>query len=349
MIKFQIDKLRSKADRLLREYQAIYCLINGMTIQIRQDFKRDRGAIANRDKKELQKAITVCNHEIRELRKMYGVKAPNSDIIELAEMAESAPHGQFLLIPKYFLDDIFSDYGRILSDYSKYPCHMRIGIDSGMIREEEGPIELYLLEAILFEDMCALFNIAKKSHTEYKTEKGTKTPMKTYSALLRATTTTAFYFIEAYLNGIAFDYYYSNQDKLDNKTKSILTEWDYTRDRQKFLSFKDKALKYFKIILGTKHPPLQESNCPELEFILSKGKELRDSIVHASPKFSISDFDPKKEKALFGQTFEDTEAIVDNAIELVKKIEIIISNNYDRLWWIHSRGSDGFFPEEVFE
>ena len=52
---------------------------------------------------------------------------------------------------------------------------------------------------------------------------------------------------------------------------------------------------------------------------------------------------------LLHDTIEDTEAIVDNAIELVKKIEMAVRNNYDRLWWIHSRGSNGFFSEEVFE
>ena len=97
------------------------------------------------------------------------------------------------------------------------------------------------------------------------------------------------------------------------------------------ISFRDKAIKYPKIILGTEHPPLQESNCPELEFVLTKAKIFRDSIVHASPSFHISDFVPKKENILYELTIEDVEAIVDNTIELVKKIEIIICNNHDRL------------------
>ena len=81
------------------------------------------------DKTGLQEAINTYNRQLNRLRKTFGIKVPNSFILKIVEMAESAPHGQFLLIPKYALDDILSNYKRVLPDYSKFPCHILHGDD----------------------------------------------------------------------------------------------------------------------------------------------------------------------------------------------------------------------------
>ena len=47
--------------------------------------------------------------------------------------------------------------------------------------------------------------------------------------------------------------------------------------RAKAISFKDKLIKYPRIILGVQHSPLQPNNCPEMGFIIGKAKIVRDS------------------------------------------------------------------------
>lgn len=349
MIKFRKDKLRVKAEKIYNEYQAIYSIINAATVQIRKDFEASAKAIVHFNKNELSDFITKIKGEMSNLRKHYGVKVPNSTILELVEKAKSGPKKKLLLIPKYLLNDIFSRYTNIIPDFNEFPNHMRIGLDLGVFRKKQGTVELYLLEAIIFENMCALFNLLKKYQSEKQKADASKKDIKTYNALQKSTVVFAFFFVESYLNGIAFDFYSKNEDVLDYKTKALLTEWDSEKNRRLNLSLKEKILKYPRIIKGLEHPPVQESNSIEFDFIVNTAKLFRDSIVHASPKFDLEKYDPVKEKLFFDMTIDDVEQTVDYSIRLVERIEKEISGTTDRLWWLCKRGRNGAFPESAFK
>lgn len=349
MIKFKKDKLRLKASKMYKEYQAIYSLINAVTVQIRKDFESSMRAISSLNKNKLHSFITEIKGEISKLRKHYGVKVPNSTIFELVEKAKSGPKKKLLLIPKYILNDLFSKYTNIIPNYNEFPNHMRIGLDLGVSRQKQGTVELYLLEAIIFENMCSLFNLLKQYQDESLKNDAPKKDIKTYNALQKSTVVFAFFFVESYLNGIAFDFYSKNENTLDDNTKTLLAEWDSGKNCRVNLSLREKALKYPRIIKGIEHPPLQESNCVELDFIVNKAKLFRDSIVHASPKFDLKSYDPVKEKLFFSMDTHDVEQIVDHSISLVERIEKEINGTTNRLWWLCKRKRNGSFPESVFE
>jgi hypothetical protein len=234
-----------------------------------------------------------------------------------------------------------------MPDFVSFPEHLKIAIDPGTYRTKEGDFELYLIESILFEDMCALFNLTREYSKKEKTDSPKKI-VKTGRAFLHSAVTMAYYFVEAYLNGIAFDYYIENKDNLNEESKSLLTEWDYRTNRPKYVPFRDKLVKYPRIILGAQHSPLQPNNCPEMEFIATKAKIVRDSIVHSSPALDLEIIETPKEKEFFQINMADAEEIIDNSISLVKKIEIAIFGNDRRLFWLRERGADGFFADDVF-
>ena len=203
-------------------------------------------------------------------------------------------------------------------------------------------------EATLFEDMCALYNLAREASEKLKTAIDSVLAQKKLNALLRATASAAFYFVEAYLNGLAYDHFIASKNKLDEATTKKLTEWDSSLKKPAYLSLRDKLLQYPRIILGVQHPPLQENNCSELDFISGKAKLLRDSTVHASPNPDRITLEPVKELALFNVSFDEVEKVVDNAILLVREIESTIRGNENSLYWIRERGGSGFFPKIVF-
>ena len=265
-------------------------------------------------------------------------------------MAEASPNEKpYLLVPKYILQDIFSHYERTFPRFPLLPMHAQICIDAGRFRVNPGTGEYIILEAALFEDMCALFNLIKQHSELLSGPNVLKKHNKAVSALYRSTVTTAFHFVEAYLNGIAFEHYFLNESSLDDKTKILLTEWDHLRKREAFQSLKEKALKYPRIAKGAEHPLLQENNCPELSLILGEAKLLRDSIVHASPKYNLETFEAEKEIQFFSIDLYRVESIVDASIGLVRKLEIAIWGNDKRLSWLHCRGVDGSFSDAVFE
>ena len=207
------------------------------------------------------------------------------------------------------------------------------------------------LESTLFEDMCALFNLAW-IYRDKGAKEGEVCPnkdRKTAFALFRATISAAFYFVESYINGVACHYLASAGSAIDQKTKDYMSEWDSVRKRPKFIRTRDKLVHYPRVVLGLDHPPLQENNCPELAFITTKAKQLRDSIVHASPIPDPASLLPEKEAAVYSLKFLDVEQTVDNAIELVSKIEAVVHGNLEFTPWLKKRGPLGPFSEEAFE
>jgi hypothetical protein len=105
-----------------------------------------------------------------------------------------------------------------------------------------------------------------------------------------------------------------------------------------------------RLIAGLEHPPLQESNCPEMNFVLEKSKSFRDAIAHASPWSNIGD--PKSDdklSQLFQIHYEDAEHTVDNVLKLVRKIDRHVSPETTRLFWLRERADDGYFPASVFD
>ena len=343
-----LNKLRGKARRLQRECEAIYTLINAMTVDLKKQIDLAKERIAQLKKSELQSYINKTKQEINKLRSHLGVKVPNSVLVELLTMAEGTTKGTLIWLPKYGIKNLFAYYERAFPGFETFPEHICIGVDAGTLRRQQGPVELSLLEAILFEDMYALFNLSKEHHTKLDRLNDSKRLFKTSYALCLATITSAFYFVEAYLNGIAFDYYIANEAKLDDQTKMILTEWNPTMNRPRYLTLRDKALQYPRIILGSINPPLQESNCPELAFIIGRATFLRNAVVHASPKLNLETFVIEKQQVLSNIDFGEVERIVDNAATLVRKLETAVRGDDKRLFWLHERGPDGFFPEAVF-
>jgi hypothetical protein len=211
-----------------------------------------------------------------------------------------------------------------------------------------GDVELYVLEARLFENMCALFNLAFDRQAQLPYPRTDKIELKTTIALELAVVSAAFQCLEAYLNGLAFDFVMRvGLDTLDAQTKALLTEWDYKADRQRFVSFRDKLLKYPRIVTGEDHPLLQENNCAALRILLENAKPLRDALTHASP-FDDPGSSANKLQAVFQCSFEQIEEIVDAITSLISQIETAVFGSSVAVDWIRSRAESGRFPVEVF-
>ena len=319
-----------------------------MTAYYKDEFEDTKKAIDSLDKQGLREFIKRYKSAISDLRKLYGIKVDNSIVVDFWDRVESLnwPSGKILYIHKYILKQWFKRYNVTLPAFDNFPEHAKIGIDPGIIRKKRGEgVNVFILEAVLFEDMCALFNNAKKKYNSIDRKKDSDIEWKTFCSVLRATIISGFNFLEAYLNGLAIDFYILNKDKLDDKTIRLLTDWDFNKDRPQYISLRDKMLQYPRIILGLEHPPLQESNCAEMAFLL-EAKYRRDSIVHPSPN---PDFGNQRENDFLNPNFEEVDNIIDNIILFVSKIEKLIKGNHNRIDWFSQRTNGGFFPESVFK
>jgi len=343
-----ISNLRRQVAQLYRKYEVLYILINGVDAKVRKLFNATKANIPKLSRPQLKALREKLRQEIKELRSRYGAKALSEVYEMIVSESEKQPR-PFLLLTKFEIErKLFTHYERVYPGFHKLPAHARIGIDVHGTRPSRELVEIYILEVMLYEDMCALFNLAKRYEEMAAVPNSTKLVIKEVRALKHACVAAAFSFAEAYLNGIAFDFYIENDAKLSDNEKQMLTEWNIAAGRPRFVSLRDKFLQYTRIIKGLKHPPLQESNCPELEFFLDRAKLLRDSVTHASPKPGADWAKPVKERVYLDIEIGDCEMVVDTAIALVRRIETEIHGNEHRLDWLKNRGSEGLFDDSVF-
>jgi len=231
-------------------------------------------------------------------------------------------------------------------------------VDHGVERVKQGTIETELIEAKVYEDMCALFNLAVVKGAE-KNSASTKPTLKLASALARATIMSTYHLYEAYLNGIALDFLIEKYDTLPVETIELLYEWDFNKNRSKYIKLRDKALQYPKIVTNSPHPPLQESNCAELKIVLSHAKWYRDAVAHPSAAWPIStvtnlqankfsEMNETKETTFASLTTDRLTEIVDAVLVVIRKTDAIVSPTSTRVGWIVDRASDGLFPDTAF-
>jgi hypothetical protein len=340
-------KERAKARAIYREYEAIQTLLNNVTVPIRRKMKASYESIERFKKSELRKRTHDFEREVVDLRREFGITASREDLVQILKSVEEKP-GLALHILKRVLIEIITNYERRFPGFNILPDHAYIQIDNGQFREEQGDFDWILHEASLYEDMCSVFNLAKERNDVLNRKIDSRAVIKTRNSLSRTSIVSAYNFLEAYLKGIAVDHVYLKGKSLDQKITAFLLEWDASSKRKKFVSLRDKLLQYPKIIKNLDHPPLQESNCAELGFVLTRGKRLRDSIVHASPLVPADPEGGEPIAPLFILQFTDVEAVVDSVVQLVRKIEQVIHEDDHSILWMKDRDKNGVFPDSAF-
>lgn len=315
-----------------------------------QDVTANVAEIASiQSRKELKELLANLRKMVEQFRSQYGVRASRSQILALVDWIQrNIDPGQACYLPVGMLSNELSLY----SDMKLSP-HARISIDiDGTWRDYPGGFEVRLLEASLYEDMCSLFNLLHESHKSIPEDRPAgamdlKIAAKRHVALMRATMSSAFYFVESYVNGLATDYLYNHTEQLTEKDRLLLTEWDSTKSRFRSLSMRDKLVQYPRIMTRSTYPPIDENNCAELRYFVNTAKDFRDAVVHASPSFDPIDDYPKKEKLFMALKQDEVTKIVDTSIALVRKIETTVKGSAQK--WLRDRSENGLFADDVFE
>ncbi|MGH9448589.1 MAG: hypothetical protein ACRD3O_23165, partial [Terriglobia bacterium] len=173
--------------------------------------------------------------------------------------------------------------------------------------------------------------------------------VKAHAFYVRSAVLSAFYFVEAYLNGLAFNFTLHCRPDLSQDKQDKLLESDSKTGRERWLSLRSKMLEYPKIILDRRDPPLMEQNCQEMKLLIEEAKELRDSIVHQSPRPEVGSDDFGKLKQFSSIQLAHATRIVDATVSYVMKLNQLLGRHGINLSWLKERGADGKFPQEAFE
>ena len=294
----------------------------------------------------------LLESNLRNAKKRLPCRPRLEDLQRLADRFQ----GKYAYVPKYFLERLSDDFSHVIPNWQSMPAQTLIGFDFAGEYDQIG-FEYFLSEIAFYEDMCLAYNQAVQSQYEPSGGSVDKVRRKTHQFYLRTAVLSTFYMVEAHLNGVAFDFLLRTKGtrKVSEEETDKLWEWETKKNREKWVSFRDKILQYPKIILGLKDPPLTESNCEEVRVLTEEAKVLRDSLVHNSPKLDFELVEDKqrvvmpKIQSIFELNLDKATRVVDTSLRLVKKLNSILGAHAPNLDCLHERASSGLFPEEAFK
>ena len=273
-------------------------------------------------------------------------------INELAEQHQQLTDnlGRLLNLPKWAIDSrYFRRFHNTWPKWDRVPPHAQIQFDAEGEDCGPGRYEFYLPEAVLYEDMCFAYNNAVSSQKAAHARPVEKKNAKAHFFYLRNAVLAGFYFVEAYLNGVAFDYLLRSRKVLMTEEADLLPERDSKKGKGGLVAFERKIKEYPKVILGLQHPPLTESNCAELKFLLNEAKDVRDAIVHQSPRLNPDTLETCKLKPMVALELNEVTKVVDAIINFVRKLNEILGKHGQDLSWLVGRSTSGIFPDKAFE
>lgn len=340
---------RQQLTRRYRKYRNILALTNGLQTSQRRLVDKTSEQIAQLFASRLRAMANEIDEALQRVSEHYGLVGRLDEMDNI--LSSSQTHGMgpnhLLCVSKFHLAEVFKHYERTLPVFPKLPLHARVGIDVGNIRDSAAEMEVFQLEASLFEDMASLWNDAVKADLIADGSGANSMQIKHAHACLRATAKAAFNLLEGFLNGLAGDVVLLRTVSAKDRTK--LTEWDEEWQKPLFLSLREKLLQYPKIATGAEHPLLQESSCPAMHRALRLEKSLRQALIHPRPQIMPADLESFREAAFYELKLDEVAVLCDDVIELIFLISFNVGPNFgDVSLWLVRRQSDGIFSEETF-
>jgi hypothetical protein len=291
---------------------------------------------------------TLAN--IETIRGDFGALLPNDEYAKIIQEALDAPF-DMLWVPKHYIETRwFRNAGRLSIRWSLYPPHTRFGVDAKwVIRNNTHTREWRLMEATLFEDLALLWNKVVDSQAGVPGAVGDqRIPEKESNILKRSAVRAAFALLEGYLNGIAHDIVITRDlPKMSVAARELLRERD-EEGRPKFKPLRAKLLGYPRLALDRDSPLMDENTCAEMAYVLQKERELRDAVMHPSPRVD-ADRTVLREQSFYEVELGVVDGIVTNTIGLIRRIDAAIDGVFGRVeLWLHDRREDRKFPPETF-
>jgi len=278
-----LKTLRKSIEQNCDIIQAVLSFNYRYTPLTRNKLQEIRASLPDSTTRELEHIEAIVKEDARRFAEQFGC------LFEPAQFARTfieacAPGNGIPLVSKATVDTLYFSNFSGDGAWLTFSPHLLLQVhcDWVVIPGKPFAFRYHLPEATLFEDMAFAYNLALEIDPHFDSDGNAEgdTDLKRRSFYFRTAVLSAFYFVEAFLNGMAFDFYYRNSASVSEEDRAFLLEEPGATGRGGFVSFEKKVTQYLKVILGTPHPPLSASNCAPLKFMLTEAKELRDSIVH---------------------------------------------------------------------
>ncbi|MEQ8317766.1 MAG: hypothetical protein RIE77_02255 [Phycisphaerales bacterium] len=343
------SRLAAKAEATLIRHETLTILTCQDTDELKANVREAHARVRTASKLELRGLLKEIQAGHLRATAYCGYVGGPEMLDSISDFVRGSKDDRVPSLSLFELTKLFTKYDTVLTNLDEIPLHTFVQFHSHGMKDGRTTIELFRVDAAIHENMCSIFNSITDNYDFKPSYDIPKRRVKEQRALTQACIVGALQFVEAYLNGIAFDHVAMNGDTLDEAELSQLTEWNPDKKRRRSLSLREKLLTYPRIVAGLDRAPIQENNCKEFKYLLQEAKSARDAIVHASPSPDLLALGESKLPAFFASSVEHAKDAVDSAIIVVRRIQRSLGEFAKPMPWLLDRDAHGRFPEQVFE
>jgi len=317
-------ELKESIDAAIETLEALYFFTQGLDGQAGQHLAEIRAMYRLLISQGYLRFLRELRDNIAAVRIHYGAIAPDQTYRGLLREAREAL-GKIVYISKLQMErELFLHYEKSIVRWRHIKLHAFVVFDPTM-----GFLnQMFEMDGQLFHDAQFLLHKARTIQGGVRSQR--ELPQNRHRVLhttLRALVTTLFTFMEAYLNGIAFDCFMKNHDRLELDDHDLLGEWNSAKKRRKFVAFDDKVLKYPRVAAKMAGREIDLSAFQPAQRIISEGKDTRDAITHPSAQYDPELQVQKKLTLLAGLTLPALESLYADMCEYVRFVEEGTGNN----------------------
>jgi hypothetical protein len=316
-------RLQSEIEDHLKTLEALYFLVhslghNGERLEwIRRNFQRGNREQKLRLRDELRAEVEWVRDEV-------GALTTNKEYQKLFAQIRAQPG--YVYLQKVFIDrDLFSNYAKFFPRWPNVKLHAASIFDG---KTMEGTNQLYEMEGPCLLDareFLTLAKVAEKGIEDFR--KRTKRDQLEALRFARASILATLTFVEAYLNGLGYDYMQEYHNKLPIDDHDLLAEWDSAKKRRRFVDFREKVFRYPVIAGRMRGFKVDLSALKQAHEIVSVAKQFRDALVHPSPFPDPETQEYGKFLVAVGANRKIAEEILGMAVEYALLIEKKIGND----------------------
>jgi hypothetical protein len=315
------DELQKQVDTLRK----IYFLCQNLRGEGREHIRQLDEAILRLPERYVPQLTEAVKKDIEWAKSEFGCRLTNDQInTVVASLLSQGAISTNIGIPKWFIDAAwFANYSRAFPRWPHIPNHAFVYFQNRL--EEDSPYSLFVTDEMIFRDITLLWRQITAILSDGKNPK-TREREKQHnlSSYMRTIVGTTYHFVEAYLNGIAYDCFHIHHNRLPIEDHDLLCEWDSERKRERFVSFNTKAQKY--PVLCAKYQGNEITFAPDadMNYLTNEGKELRDALTHPSPYRNHDSNNPSKSQLIMGLTSDQIKRLLGAATAYVYRVEITL-------------------------
>jgi hypothetical protein len=191
-------------------------------------------------------------------------------------------------------------------------------------------MQIFTLEGAVYDDVRFLISQAQAVHKGIGTRDfRSRSPedQRALSAYVRFAAGGVFQFLEAYLNGVAYDCFHTYHDRLSLADHDCLAEWDSKSKRVRYVSFERKLFEYPEIVGRMVGRTVRRQTFKGVRLLDGYGKRLRDALTHPSAYVHVQSGEQEKVSLAVTVNLDIAESLFAAAKDYVLGVETCLGRD----------------------